>query len=426
MNKNYNTYIILGLQFGDEGKGKIIDRYAVDADYVIKSVGGNNASHTIIKNDEQIDLNMLPISVVNSQAKCILAAGTVIDIDNFFDEVYSIEKTGKLLTNLFIDGRANIVMPYHTKIDNVKEKILGKNVVHSSKNGIGPCYVDKISKIGIRISDLLNPEILRNKITQNLKEKNDVLVKYNENPIDVEYLVEKYTDYAEKLRYRIIDAVSEINKAIDEGEKVIFEGSQALMLDNDFGTYPDVVSTGTNASSICSGAGIPPYKISNIIGVMKAYTTRVSGGLFPSEVFFETREHFARKGNEYVTGTNVFRRCGWLDLVLLKYSIMINGVTDINLTKLDVLTGLDKIKIAVGYEIDKIVYPTYPLECDNNKDIDILYKEFDGWSEDISDIKEYADLPENCKRYIEYIEGYLGVRISLISVGSKKEQIIIK
>lgn len=424
--KKYNTYVVVGLQWGDEGKGKIIDLIASSSDYVVRFQGGNNAGHTVMVGDEKTTLDMLPSGIISTKGKCILAAGTVIDVDTFLDEVYNIEKNGKILDNLYIDGRANVIMPYHTMIDVAKQNVMGKNVIKTSKNGITPCYCDKISKKGIRIADLLDLDTLADKLLLNLKEKNNILEKYDEIAIDFDYIFEKYKDFATKLRYRIIDDMYEINKAVDSGKKVLFEGTQALMLDTTFGTYPNVSSAVSMSGGVCTGVGIAPQKLTNIIGVFKSYTTRVMDGLFPTEMDAESTKLIRKNGNEFVESTGYARRCGWLDLVTLKYAVMINGITQLHMTKLDILSGFETIKLAVAYEIDKKVYDSYPVLMNDNTEYTVLYKEFDGFNEDISNITEYELLPENCKKYIEYIEGYLEVKITLISVGPKKEQIILR
>lgn len=426
MNNKYNTYVVVGLQWGDEGKGKIIDILARDADYVVRFQGGNNAGHTAIIGDEKVSLDMLPLGVLNTKGKCILAAGTAIDIDTFLDEVYNIEKNGKLLENLYIDGRANVIMPYHTMIDVAKQNTIGKDIIKPSKNGITPCYIDKISKIGIKISDLLDMDNFAYKLMLNLKEKNSILEKFGEPPLEFDYIFQKFKDFSQKLRYRIIDGMLEINRAVDNGKKVLFEGTQALMLDTDFGTYPNVNSAISTTGGVCTGVGIAPQKITNIIGVFKAYSTRVMDGIFPTEMDKVNANIIRNYGDEYINSSGFARRCGWLDLVILKYASMIDGVTELYMTKLDVLSSLKKIKLGVAYEIDKRVYDTYPINLNKNTEISVIYKEFDGWEEDISNIKEYDKLPENCKRYIEYIEGYLNIKVTLVSVGSKKEQIILK
>lgn len=418
-----NTYVVLGLQWGDEGKGKIITELSKDADYVVRYQGCNNAGHTVYIKDKKYRLDMLPLGILNTQGKCILAAGMSIDIESLFDEIAFLEKEGKIIQNLYIDGRASLIMPYHLLLSslnsNKQENIL--------KNSELYCTIDKCNKIGMRMSDLLSLENFSNKLAINIKQKNEVLKAKGEDELDFTYIYSKYENYAKNIKNIIIDATSELNKAIKQGKKIVFEASESMMLDVNFGTYPDVTPSITSVAAVMSGVGIAPSKIKNIIGVFKPYSTRVMNkGIFPTEVFGQDANFLRDRGNEYVSKIGTARRCGWLDLVILKYGCMINGITELCLTKLDVLTGLKKIKVAIGYEIDERVYQVYPINYDETKDVNILYKEFDGWDEDISDIREYDELPYNCKRFVEYIEGYLKTKITLISVGAKTMQSIRK
>lgn len=425
--KSYNTYLVIGLQWGDEGKGKIINLLSEDADYVVSYQGGNNAGHSIFENDIKTKLDMLPLGILNTKGKCILASGLCIELDSLLDEVHLIEKNFKSVDNLYIDGRANIIMPYHILLDQIKAK--KENLVKNrivKKMGFNPCYTDKITHNNIRMIDLLDTEIFSKKLFKILKEKNEILVNNNEEAIDFEYIYQKYEDYAKSLKNIIVDTVVELNNAIDKGKKVVFEASLSTMMDYNFGTYPNNAEITSISSSVSVGTGVAQNKISNVIGVFKAYSTRVLNGIFPTEITGQLANDIRNAGNEYVTDTGLARRCGWLDMVILKYTCMINGITELHITKLDVLTGLEKIKLAIGYEIDGIVYQYYPMNYDENKQVNVLYKEFDSWTEDISNITNYEDLPENCKRYIEYIEGYLEIKIKLISVGVKKEQTIFK
>lgn len=421
---NINTYVVLGLQWGDEGKGKIISELSKDADYVVRYQGYNNAGHTVYINDKKYRLDMLPSGILSTNGKCILAAGTSIDIESLFDEIAFLEKEGKIIQNLYIDGRASLIMPYHlilSNLDNAKNK-QNKVIKSYCKNYSS---LDKINKIGIRMSDLLSLENFSNKLEYNIKEKNKIINELGEEGLDFTYIYSKYENYAKSIKNIIIDSTSELNKAIKQGEKIVLEASESVMQDINFGTYPDVSSNVTTIASVLSGTGIAPNKIKNIIGVFKPYSTRViSEGIFPTEIFGQGANFLRDNGNEYVSNIGLARRCGWLDLVILKYACMINGVTELCLTKLDVLKGLEKIKIAIGYEIDERVYQVYPINYDKTKNINILYKEFDGWDEDISQIKDFEDLPYNCKRFVEYIEGYLETKITFISVGAKTEQTI--
>ena len=421
-----NTFVIVGTQWGDEGKGKIIDVLSPKADYVVRFQGGNNAGHTVIVNDEKFILHLLPSGIINSAGKCIIGAGVVVDIEVLLKEIDELEKRGKKLDNLFIDERAHIIMPYHIEIDKAKEEAMGENKIGTTQRGIGPCYIDKSARNGIRIGDLLEPERFRDKLTWNVKEKNDMLTRYGKGTFDLEQLYEKFMKLAEKIKFRIIDAVVEINEGIEDGKVVLFEGAQALMLDIDYGTYPYVTSSSPTSGGVTVGTGVAPTKISRVLGVMKAYTTRVGEGPFPTELENEDGETLRKVGHEFGATTGRPRRCGWLDLVIGRYAVLIDGLTDIVLTKLDVLTGFEKIKVAVGYEIDGKVCHSYPGNLRKSKNLKIIYDELDGWKEDITQIKNYEDLPENCKKYVEYIEKKLKCNISMISVGPERSQNIYR
>lgn len=418
----YNTYVVVGTQWGDEGKGKVIDVLSPKLDYVVRFQGGNNAGHTVVMNNDKFILQLLPSGIINSKGKCIIGAGVVVDIDVLLKEIDQLEKRGKNLDNLFIDERAHIIMPYHIEIDKAKEESLGENKIGTTQRGIGPCYVDKISRSGIRMADLLDLNIFRERLTITLKEKNDILRRYNKNEFNLEELFNKYSILSEKIKNRIIDATAEINYAIEDNKTVLFEGAQALMLDIDYGTYPYVTSSSPTAGGSTVGTGVSPKKINKILGIMKAYTTRVGEGPFPTEQENEIGDLLRNIGHEFGSNTGRPRRCGWLDLVIGKYATMINGLTDIVLTKLDILDSFDKIKVAVGYKIDNKVYTTYPSSIKDFKNVEIIYKEFDGWKQDISNIKNYNDLPKNCKQYIEFIQEYLNCPISMISVGPDRTQ----
>ncbi|WP_073507929.1 adenylosuccinate synthase [Streptobacillus notomytis] len=424
--KKYNTYVVVGTQWGDEGKGKIIDVLSPDADYVVRYQGGNNAGHTVIVGEEKFVLHLLPSGVINNKGKCIIGSGVVVDIDVLLDEISKLESRGKDLSNLYVDERTHIIMPYHVSIDKAKEEALGENKIGTTQRGIGPCYNDKISRNGIRMGDLVDFDRFKDKLEWNIKEKNDILEKYGYQTFSFEELLEKYKVLAEKMKNRIIDSVFEINQAVIEGKKILFEGAQALMLDIDYGTYPYVTTSSPTAGGACTGSGVSPNKINRVLGVMKAYTTRVGEGPFPTELNNEIGENLRVVGHEFGATTGRPRRCGWLDLVVGKYATLINGLTDIVLTKLDVLSGLEVIKVAIAYDINGKIHQTYPGNLRKSQEIEIVYKEFPGWTEDITKIKNYEELPENCKRYVEFIESYLETPITLISVGPSREQNIYR
>ena len=421
-----STYVIVGTQWGDEGKGKIIDVLSPKADYIVRYQGGNNAGHTVVVNDDKFILHLLPSGIINSKGKCVIGAGVVVDIDVLLEEIAVLEKRGMKLDNLFIDERAHIIMPYHIEIDKAKEEAMGENKIGTTQRGIGPCYIDKIARNGIRIGDLLEPERFRDKLTWNVLEKNDMLVRYGKPTFDLEELYNKFMELADKIKFRIIDGVVEINEAIEEKKLVLFDGAQALMLDIDYGTYPYVTSSSPTAGGVTTGVGVSPRKIERILGVMKAYVTRVGEGPFPTEQDNEIGEKLRAIGHEYGATTGRPRRCGWLDLVIGRYAVLINGLTDIVLTKIDVLTGFEKIKVAVGYEIDGKVHTSYPGNLRKSKPLKIVYEELDGWMEDITQIKNYEELPENCKKYIEYIENKLNCNVSMVSVGPERSQNIYR
>ena len=421
-----STYVIVGTQWGDEGKGKIIDVLSPKADYIVRYQGGNNAGHTVVVNDDKFILHLLPSGIINSKGKCVIGAGVVVDIDVLLEEIAVLEKRGMKLDNLFIDERAHIIMPYHIEIDKAKEEAMGENKIGTTQRGIGPCYIDKIARNGIRIGDLLEPERFHDKLTWNVLEKNDMLVRYGKPTFDLEELYNKFMELADKIKFRIIDGVVEINEAIEEKKLVLFEGAQALMLDIDYGTYPYVTSSSPTAGGVTTGVGVSPRKIERILGVMKAYVTRVGEGPFPTEQDNEIGEKLRAIGHEYGATTGRPRRCGWLDLVIGRYAVLINGLTDIVLTKIDVLTGFEKIKVAVGYEIDGKVHTSYPGNLRKSKPLKIVYEELDGWMEDITQIKNYEELPENCKKYIEYIENKLNCNVSMVSVGPERSQNIYR
>ncbi|MFC6276466.1 adenylosuccinate synthase [Psittacicella hinzii] len=424
---NANTFVVVGTQFGDEGKGKIIDVLSPTADYIVRFQGGNNAGHTVIVGQEKFVLHLLPSGIINSKGKCIIGAGLVVDLKVLLGEIDALEKRGKNLDHLFLDERAHIIFPYHIAVDKAKEENLGKNKIGTTQRGIGPCYNDKISRNGIRIGDLLDPERFADKLAWNIKEKNDMLERYGwPERFDFDTLYAEYMEIAKKITPRIIDGVYEINDAIAAGKKVLFEGAQAIMLDIDFGTYPYVTSSSPTAGGVCVGAGVAPNKLNRVIGVMKAYTTRVGEGPFPTELDNELGEHIRQVGGEFGATTGRPRRTGWLDLVMGKYAALIDGLTDVVLTKIDCLTGLDTIKVAVGYKVDGHVHETYPGNLRKSKPVEVIYEELPGWSEDITKIKAYGDLPLNCRRYIEFIERKLDVPVSMISVGPERTQNIYR
>lgn len=416
-------YVVVGTQWGDEGKGKIIDVLADRADYVVRFQGGNNAGHTVVVNGEKFILHLLPSGMLHGNGKCIIGPGVVVDPKVLLKELDTLEEKGAKIDHLFISDRAHIIMPYHIRIDELNEEASGANKIGTTKRGIGPCYSDKINRVGIRAVDFLNMDIFAEKLKRFLEAKNQIITKiYGAEPLSYEQILADYTGYADRLRHRIIDSIPEINKALDEDKLVLFEGAQAMMLDINYGTYPYVTSSSPTTGGVTTGAGVSPRKITKGIGVMKAYTTRVGEGPFVTELNDDLGEKLRQIGGEYGATTGRPRRCGWLDLVVGKYAVDINGLTDIVITKIDVLSGLDTLKICVAYEIDGKRYDYVPASTEILYRAKPIYEELPGWKEDISQMKTYDELPENCKKYIKRMEEILRCPISVVSVGPDRSQ----
>ena len=415
-------YVVVGTQWGDEGKGKIIDVLAGKADYVVRFQGGNNAGHTVVVNGQKFALQLLPSGMVQGKGKCIIGPGVVVDPKVLLNEMSELVKRGGTVDKLFISDRAHLIMPYHVKMDELREsRVQGK--IGTTKRGIGPCYADKINRIGIRMSDLLNDEIFAKKLKIALDEKNQIFTKiYEVEALSYDEIYSNYIEYREKIKHMITDSVPVVNKALDENKTVLFEGAQALMLDINYGTYPYVTSSSPTSGGVTTGVGVAPSKISKVVGVMKAYTTRVGEGPFVTELNNELGEQLRTVGGEFGVVTGRPRRCGWLDLVVGKYATLINGLTDIVITKIDVLSGIDKLKVCVGYEIDGKVCDIVPASSESLYSAKAIYKELSGWTEDITQITEYDKLPENCKKYINFIEEFLKCPVSVVSVGPDRNQ----
>jgi len=415
-------YVVVGTQWGDEGKGKIIDVLAGKADYVVRFQGGNNAGHTVVVNGKKFALQLLPSGMVLGKGKCIIGPGVVVDPKVLLHEMEELMKRGGNVDNLYISDRAHLIMPYHVKMDELREaRAQGK--IGTTKRGIGPCYADKVNRIGIRMIDLLNDDVFSQKLKIALEEKNQVFTKiYDESPLSYDEIYNNYISYREKIKHMVMDSVTEVNKALDENKTVLFEGAQALMLDINYGTYPYVTSSSPTSGGVTTGVGVPPSKITKVIGVMKAYTTRVGEGPFLTELNDELGEELRTVGGEFGVVTGRPRRCGWLDLVVGKHANLINGLTDIVITKIDVLSGIKTLKVCVGYEINGKKYETVPASSEDLYKAQPIYKEFPGWDENISQITEFDKLPENCKKYLKFIEEYLECPISVVSVGPDRNQ----
>ncbi|KIA83182.1 adenylosuccinate synthetase [Kaistella solincola] len=422
------TYVVVGLQYGDEGKGKITDVLSAKSDYVVRFQGGDNAGHTVYAGEEKFVLHLLPSGVLQCPGKCIIANGVVVNPKAFMHEISQIEEKGMRTDHVFISRRAHVIMPYHILLDTYREEEEGGTQIGTTKKGIGPCYEDKIARVGIRMVDLLNPEVLAEKIRKNLKIKNSLFEKYFEKPgIEFEEIYKEFLEIGQKLKHRIVDTEVELNQAIHEGKNILFEGAQALMLDIDFGTYPYVTSSSPSTGGVCTGAGVPPTSLQNLIGVAKAYTTRVGNGPFPTELNDELGEKMRKVGQEFGATTGRPRRTGWLDLVSLKHATMINGINNLVITKLDVLSGISSLKIATKYKTeDGKIIDYFTSSTTKLYNYEPIYEELEGWDEDISHARTYDELPNNAKKYIEFIEDYLGINVYLVSVGPERSQNIIR
>ncbi len=423
-----STYVVVGLQYGDEGKGKITDVLSAKSDYVVRFQGGDNAGHTVYVGEEKFVLHLLPSGVLQCKGKCIIANGVAVNPKSFMKEIAEIESKGMKTDHIFISRRAHVIMPYHILLDTYREEEKGGTEIGTTKKGIGPCYEDKIARVGIRMVDLLNPEILREKIEKNLRVKNALFEKYFEKEtLNVDEIYNEFLEIGKLLQDRIVDTEVELNEAIKEGKNVLFEGAQALMLDIDFGTYPYVTSSSPSTGGVCSGAGVPPTALQNLIGVSKAYTTRVGNGPFPSELDNELGEQIRKVGNEFGATTGRPRRTGWLDLVSLKHACMINGINNLVITKLDVLTGIKPLKIVTKYKTeDGKIIDYFTSSTTKLYNYEPIFEELQGWDEDITKVRSYDELPANAKKYIEFIEDYLGINVYLVSVGPERSQNIIR
>ena len=423
-----STFVVVGLQWGDEGKGKITDVLSAKSDYVVRFQGGNNAGHTVYAGEDKFVLQLLPSGVLQCKGKCILGNGVVVDPKAFMNEISKIEEKGMRTDHVFISRRAHVIMPYHILYDTYREEAAGKGSIGTTKKGIGPCYEDKVARIGVRMIDLLNPDILREKLKTNIEVKNAIFEKlYNKPGLDFETIYNEYIEIGEKLKERIVDTELQINQAIDEGKNVLFEGAQALMLDIDFGTYPYVTSSSPTTGGVCIGAGVPPNKLQNLIGVAKAYCTRVGNGPFVTEDFEEAGATMAKIGHEFGAVTGRPRRCGWLDLVALRHACMINGITHLVITKLDVLQGFDKIKVCTAYKTeDGEIIDYFTSSTTKLAKYTPIYEELEGFNEDITKFSRFEELPQTAQDYIKFIEDYLGIGVYLVSVGPDRSQNIIR
>ena len=418
--------VVVGTQWGDEGKGKIVDLLAERADVVARYQGGNNAGHTLVLGDETYKLRLVPSGVLGPGTLCVLGAGVVLDPEVLMEELDGLEQRGIDLSCVRISGNAHLIMPWHKIIDADSELMLGRLQIGTTRRGIGPTYADKASRVGIRVQDLLDEKILRQKIQTALSVKNVLLRKiYHQRPLDKDVLTEATLRYAERIRPFIADTSLIVNRALDDGQTVLCEGAQATLLDLDHGTYPFVTSSNPIAGGACVGLGIGPTRITAVLGVAKAYLTRVGAGGFPSEADEEGSERIREHGGEYGTVTGRERRCGWLDLVGLRFAARINGLTQLAVTKLDVLSIFDRIPVCVGYRLpDGTVLDEFPAHQSDFHHAQPVYEELEGWNTDISGVRTFDALPAAARGYLEFIEQQVGVPVAIVGTGQRRDQII--
>ena len=422
-----SNVVVVGTQWGDEGKGKVVDLLASRADLVARFQGGNNAGHTLVVKGEQTICHLIPSGILHDEKKCLIGNGVVVDPEVLLEEIGTLEKKGISITpeRLFLSEKSHLIMPYHKAIDLARETAKGKDKIGTTGRGIGPCYEDKAGRRGIRAIDLLEPGVLEKKIRTNLEEKNFLLSHFlNSDVLEFKTIFDHYLQMAEKLKPFIKNVSLEIDRAIRRGDRILFEGAQGTHLDIDHGTYPFVTSSNPVSGSVCAGVGVGPDKLHHILGIVKAYTTRVGSGPFPTELHDDAGDYIQEKGAEFGATTGRRRRCGWLDMVMLRDSIRLNGLTSLSITKLDVLTGLDKIKICVAYELRGKKNDSMPASLNHLAECTPVYEDFTGWKEDISAVGHFDQLPGEAKDYLKRIEQITGVPLSIVSVGPKREQTI--
>ncbi len=419
--------VLIGAQWGDEGKGKATDLLGSRVDYVVKFNGGNNAGHTVVIGNEKYALHLLPSGILTPGVTPVIANGVVVDVEVLFHELNALLARGLDVSKLLISANAHVITQYHRTMDKVTERFLGRRNIGTTGRGIGPAYADKINRVGIRIQDIFDENILRQKVEGALDQKNHLLVKvYNRRAIAASEIVNELLGYAERLRPMVADTGLILNQALDAGKTVLFEGGQATMLDVDHGTYPFVTSSNATSGGAATGSGVAPNRFDRVIGIVKAYTTRVGSGPFPTELFDEWGEFLRANGFEFGTTTGRPRRCGWYDAPIARYSARVNGITDFVLTKLDVLTGLEKIQVCVAYDIDGVRVDEVPVNQTDFHHAVPIYQEFPGWTEDITGATSFDELPKNARDYVLAVEAMSGSRISAIGVGPGRDAIVVR
>tara|TARA_R110002096_G_scaffold97694_1_gene217632 strand:- start:9716 stop:10990 length:1275 start_codon:yes stop_codon:yes gene_type:complete len=420
--------VIIGAQWGDEGKGKIVDLLSDKTDFVVRYQGGANAGHTLKFDDKKVVLHLIPSGIFNGDAHCIIGNGVVIDPIALVKELQGVTDLGfNLEGRFFISQTAHVILPYHKLLDQLKEKKRGGDAIGTTGRGIGPAYVSKVSRVGIRMVDLLDKEVLLKKISQNIADINFALDNlYHEEKLSADKLMAELDDAITTLSPYIINTTNVLHEALDDDKSILLEGAQGCLLDVDHGTYPYVTSSSPTSGGACTGSGIPPTAITHVMGITKAYCTRVGNGPFPTELLGEKGEELRQKGSEFGATTGRPRRCGWIDLVALKYACRINGINELTLTKMDVMDGFKEIEVCTSYKINGVETTTFPLSLDEIEKVEPVYTSLPGWDVDISGMTSWDDLPDGAKSYILYIENYLKVKFTIISTGPKRTETIIR
>lgn len=416
--------IVLGGQWGDEGKGKVIDALAADASMVVRANGGANAGHTVVTDQGVFKFHLIPSGILHADCACLIGAGVVVDPETLFQELDQLHERGIDSSSLRVSNRCHLIMPYHPVLDKLEELRRGDDRIGTTQRGMGPCYADKAARRGIRVADIADPEYLRRRLEPILREKNEILQAiYGHEPYDLTELAEQYASYGERLAPYISNTEALVQDAVEAGQNVLLEGAQAVMLDIDYGSYPFVTSSSPTAAGVCQGAGVGPTQVDRIVAVYKAYTTRVGAGAFPTELNDATGEHLRERGAEFGTTTGRSRRTGWFDAVLAQYSARLNGVNEIALTKFDILDQLETIRICSGYRLDGQMISTPPARIEDYDRVEPVYEDLPGWMEDTSSTLSMDDLPTNARRYVERIEQLVGAQVRFIGVGPHRRQI---
>ena len=421
-----STVVITGTQWGDEGKGMIVDYLAQQADTVVRFQGGSNAGHTVTVNGEEYKLRLLPSGILYQGTHCVVGNGVVVDPQVMLEEMDAMEARGIDVSGIRLSNRAHVVLPYHRIMDGLGDEARGKNKIGTTKRGIGPCYMDKANRIGIRVCDLMDKEEFAKRLKENLAIKNTELEKlYQHEPLDYDAVLKEYEGYAERLRPYVCDTIALLNDEVKEGRKILFEGAQATMLDIDYGTYPYVTASHPISGGVGVGAGVAPNKIDKVVGVVKAYCTRVGEGPFPTEQLNEVGDKLRNAGHEFGTVTGRPRRTGWLDACVVRYAGLLSGIDYMAITRLDILDGFDEIRMCVGYKYKGELLNEIPASLKVLAEVEPVYEAFEGWKTDISGIRSYDELPDNAKKYLERMAEVTGIGLGIVSVGPNRDQTIV-